>query len=288
MRISLIGLMLLIFSTAVAGPAGVPAALYTDRPADKDIPASLEVLHIPSHGVELYGTAYTPGGRGPHPILLICHGMPGLEKNLDLAHAARRAGWVAVYFDYRGSWGTGGPYSLAGGLDDTAAALAYLRDPAHAAALHADPSRIVLAGHSYGGAVVAVTAARDHALSGIVMISAGDMGSIAAWPYDKRLALARTAVDGLANMTPELLAEDLGRQGELFSFKAAAPRLVDVPLLALTSNDGFAFFTDALVKDIRAAGGKQVTTRYVPTDHSWSDQRVLLLSTIINWLDKRR
>jgi hypothetical protein len=42
--------------------------------------------------------------------------------------------------------------------------------------------------------------------------------------------------------------------------------------------------TDALVAAIRAAGGKQVTTAHVATDHGWSDHRIALQSTIINWL----
>ncbi|MDO8912512.1 MAG: hypothetical protein Q8N10_08825 [Phenylobacterium sp.] len=33
----------------------------------------------------------------------------GNEKNLDLAQAVRRAGWNAVTFNYRGSWGSPGP-----------------------------------------------------------------------------------------------------------------------------------------------------------------------------------
>ena len=61
------------------------------------------VLHIPSHGVLINGVVYTPAGAGPHPTIVICHGLPGNEKNLDLAQAVRRAGWNAVTFNYRGS-----------------------------------------------------------------------------------------------------------------------------------------------------------------------------------------
>jgi uncharacterized protein len=30
------------------------------------------------------------------------------QRNLDLAHAMRRAGWNVVFFHYQGAWGSGG------------------------------------------------------------------------------------------------------------------------------------------------------------------------------------
>jgi predicted alpha/beta-fold hydrolase len=60
------------------------------------------VLHVPSHGVAINGLACLPAGAGPHPVFILLHGLPGNEKNLDLAQAVRRAGWIAVTFNYRG------------------------------------------------------------------------------------------------------------------------------------------------------------------------------------------
>jgi len=79
---------------------------------------------------------------------VICHGLAGNEKNLDLAQAVRRAGWNAVTFNYRGSWGSPGKFRFAQNLEDADAVLAYLREPANAAKLGVDPKRIALAGHS--------------------------------------------------------------------------------------------------------------------------------------------
>jgi hypothetical protein len=74
---------LCIASTARA--QSVPAAIFTDPPVDASHPAKMTVLHIPSHGVLINGIAYQPAGAGLHPTLVICHGLPGNEKNLDLA-----------------------------------------------------------------------------------------------------------------------------------------------------------------------------------------------------------
>jgi hypothetical protein len=36
---------------------------------------------------------------------------------------------------------------------------------------------------------------------------------------------------------------------------------------------------------LRALGNDRITTLHEPTDHSWSDRRIELESTVINWLD---
>lgn len=133
-----------------AAPPTLPSAIYADPPPDPKHPARMEVLHIPSGGVEINGLAYLAAGAGAKPTLLICHGWPGNEKNLDLAQAVRRAGWNAVTFNYRGSWGSPGSFRFANNPEDARAVLAFLRDPARTAALGIDPDRIAIAGHSMG------------------------------------------------------------------------------------------------------------------------------------------
>src|SRR5438045_1677295 len=130
------------------------------------------VLHIPSHGVAINGVAYLASGAGPHPTVVICHGLPGNEKNLDLAQAVRRAGWNAVTFNYRGSWGSPGVFRFAQNLEDADAVLAYVEDGGHAADLGIDTRRLVMAGHSMGGWVTAITAGRHPELLAAATVSA--------------------------------------------------------------------------------------------------------------------
>ena len=68
-------------------------------------PASMETFQIPSHGALLNAFVYVAASAGPHPAVVLLHGFPGNERNLDLAQDMRRAGWDVLYFDYRGSWG---------------------------------------------------------------------------------------------------------------------------------------------------------------------------------------
>jgi len=262
----------------------VPTAIFTDPPADKAHPAAMVVLHIPSHGALINGLVYQPTGAGPHPTLVICHGLPGNEKNLDLAQAVRRAGWNAVTFNYRGSWGSPGVYRFAQNLEDADAVLAYLRDPANAARLGVDPKRIALAGHSMGGWVTAKTGANDHALIGAILISAADMGQIGQLSREKAIDLMAGNMEALAGVTAASMADEVIANAKAFSWDSAVEGLARTPLLVLSADDGLAPQTDALVKAIEAAGGTKVTAVHAATDHGWSDHRIFLEATVINWL----
>jgi pimeloyl-ACP methyl ester carboxylesterase len=244
----------------------------------------MTVLHIPSHGELINGVEYSPSGAGPHPTLVICHGLPGNEKNLDLAQAVRRAGWNAVTFNYRGSWGSPGKFRFAQNLEDADAVLAYLREPANAAKLGVDPKRIALAGHSMGGWVTVHTAAHDHALLGAILISAADMGAMGARDRKKVVAGMADDMESLAGVTAESMADEVIVHSKEFGFSNAVTGLVPVRLLVMTSDDGLAPSADQLVSAIKVAGGQKVTESHAATDHSWSDHRIFLEATVIDWL----
>jgi pimeloyl-ACP methyl ester carboxylesterase len=284
MRLSFLSTAVLLAASASAYTQTVPSAIYTDPPADAAHPSGMIVLHIPSHGALINGIVYTPAGAGPHPTLVICHGLPGNEKNLDLAQAVRRAGWNAVTFNYRGSWGSRGSYSFTQNLEDANAVLAYLRVPENAVKLRIDTKKIVLAGHSMGGWVTAMTAAHDHALAGAILISAADMGQLGKMEHSKLVAEMADNMEGLAGVTAESMANEDARNAQVFAFVNAVHGLKDVPLLILSADDGLAPQTDELIQAIKAEGGHNVKAIHVATDHGWSDHRIFLESTVIDWL----
>jgi pimeloyl-ACP methyl ester carboxylesterase len=282
MRFAVLALAALV--STVGAAQSVPSAIFSDPPADAAHPAAMAVLHIPSHGLLINGIVYQPARAGLHPTLVICHGLPGNEKNLDLAQAVRRAGWNAVTFNYRGSWGSPGNYRFAQNLEDADAVLAYLRDPVNAARLGIDTKRIAIAGHSMGGWVTAATAAHDHGLIGAILISAADMGYMGQMPRDKAVALMADNMEALAGVTAESMADEVIANHKAFSLDNAVAGLAQVPLLVLSAEDGLAPRTDELVKEIQAKGNTRVTTIHAATDHGWSDHRIYLETTVINWL----
>lgn len=63
-------------------------------------PPAMEPVVIQSHDAKLNGVVYVADGAGPHPAVILLHGYPGNERNLDLAHAIRRAGWNVLFFHF--------------------------------------------------------------------------------------------------------------------------------------------------------------------------------------------
>jgi pimeloyl-ACP methyl ester carboxylesterase len=254
-----------------------------DPPRDPAHPARVEVLHIPSAGLEINGLAYVASGPGAHPTLIICHGWPGNEKNLDLAQAVRRAGWNAVTFNYRGSWGSPGEFHFTQVSEDATAVIAWLRRPEVAAKLGVDPRRIAIAGHSMGGWATARVAASDPTLLGAILIAPADMGGLGKLKRDDVVKAAAANAETLVT-TPEKMADELIAQSSQFALAKTATGLTKIPLLVLTADDGLADSANSLVAAIRTQGSTRIQTKHFTTDHSWSDARLALASSVVEWL----
>src|SRR6266436_9614296 len=143
--------LLLSLPLAAAQAQQLPPAIYTDPAPDKAHPPTMDAPDIISHGKRMNAIIYTAAGAGPHGTVVLLHGFPGNEQNMDLAYAIRRAGWNVLFPHYRGSWGSAGTFSFSNALEDTQAALAFARDPSNAKKYRIDTKKIVLIGHSMGG-----------------------------------------------------------------------------------------------------------------------------------------
>jgi uncharacterized protein len=285
MRLLIVTAAIALASSSLAAQQ-IPRVIYADPARDSAHPARMEVLHIPSGGVKINGVAYLASGAGVHPTFVLFHGLPGNEKNLDIAQAVRRDGWNAITVNYRGSWGSPGEFRFANNPEDAEATLAFLRDPTNARTLGIDTTRLVIAGHSMGGWVTALTAAHDRGIRGAILISMADMGRVATMSRPEAVAFMADDMESLAGVTAESMADELLANGAKWRVIDRVGGLARLPLLVITSNDGLAPQSDALVKAVRSRGNTSVTTVHFPTDHSYSDKRIAVESSIIEWLDR--
>jgi pimeloyl-ACP methyl ester carboxylesterase len=290
---------LVLLSAILLAPvllAQVPASITTDPAPDKAAPAAMEAFQLPSHGSMLNALLYQAAGAGPHGTVLLLHGFPGNEKNLDVAQAIRREGWNVLYFDYRGSWGSPGTFSFQHSMEDTQSALAYLRDPANAKRLRSDPARIVLLGHSMGGMIALYTAAHDDKVLAVGVISPADMAGRAQLPASapaeakKQLldelskGLAAEGMAPLAGCTPDGLAAELVAHPE-WAMASDAAGLKTTPMLIVTSDDGLAPAAEKLAADVSSEGNDRLLTAHLATDHAYSDKRIEMESEVIRGLE---
>jgi pimeloyl-ACP methyl ester carboxylesterase len=289
-----LGLIGAALALAIAAPlsAAAPASgsATVDPPRDSAFPAHNQQLLIPSHGVGLNALLLVTGGKGPHPTVILMHGLPGNERNLDLAQAIRRAGWDVLTFTYRGAWGSPGDFSITNSMEDTAAALDFARSDA-GAKLGIDPKHIVLAGHSMGGATAAMTAAASHGLDGLILIDAWNIAMKNSKGAESRAELIKGFDDfgnSLHGATPESVADEVIAKRSQWDLVAAAPRLAGLPILSVSAKHGIAEANQALVAAIRHAGNRDLAAIEMDTDHSFSDHRIALSKAVVGWLQKLR
>jgi acetyl esterase/lipase len=283
----------LLAGTAAAVSPVAPAAVHHDPPIDKAYPATGEGLRIPSGGALMNAMVYVPAGKGPHPVIVLLHGFPGNEQNLDLAQSLRRAGWAVVTFHYRGSWGSGGTFTFDGAIEDTAAAVAWVRSPEAAQHSRFDPKRIVLVGHSMGGFMAAQRCAADDSLLGCVLLAPWDLS------FDARLLTKATEaerersakedfadVDGrLAGMNAHQVVETLVKDGNKWQLAKLAPNIARRPLLiVLATRDSDGDKALDLLPALKAQHPKSLRVETLDTDHGFNDQRIALQSLVLEWL----
>jgi len=271
----------------VAASAAPPAAVIADPPLDKAHPPAMAYVRIPSGGDMMNGVLYTASGAGPHPAVLLLHGFPGNEQNLDLAQAIRRAGIDVLTLHYRGAWGSPSSFSFAHAIQDSDAAVAFLR--ANAAKYHLNPQRIFVAGHSMGGFMAASVAAHDPAIAGLVMISAWNIGRDGGQLHNRSFRDAmlkdefRDDVIPLAGTTAEGLMDEAMANAKAWDFVQWAPSLKTRPALLVSADDN----TQADAHRLAQALGAKATEVHMATDHPYSDHRIALESAVVGWLEKQ-
>ena len=145
-------------------------------------PAAVEPAHgaylvFESHGSRLFGRIILPNFYDKEsrcPVVLMLHGHPGGDKNLDIAEALRANGCAVAVISYRGVWGSHGDYLLSHNIEDVISAVDFLRQNADTYRL--DPEKIFLFGHSMGGFSALNAMARGLRVSGAVLMAPYDAG----------------------------------------------------------------------------------------------------------------
>lgn len=258
-------------------------------------PPSMDSFVIDSHGARLNALVYQAAGDGPHPVALFLHGFPGNEKNLDLAQAARRAGWDAIYFNYRGSWGSGGTFSMANSLEDVAAALAWIRTPANAEKYHLDPGRVAIIGHSFGGWLALESARQQPASVCVAVMAAWNVGwqvehrveRPAVWAGVNEMVTDSTIPDGgPLHASADAVMKEIAGATPAWNYLAQADALRDRALLLIAASGDGPGLDPAMHASLAAAvGGTKVQTLTFEDDHAFSASRLELADRLPRWLN---
>ncbi|MBI4501993.1 MAG: alpha/beta fold hydrolase [Gemmatimonadetes bacterium] len=251
-------------------------------------------LAISSDGARLNGIMYVANGPGPHPTVLLLHGDPGNERDLDIAQAVRRAGINVLFFNYRGSWGSGGLFTFSHVLGDVAAALGFVRGPEAQRSYRSDPRRVALVGHSMGGWAALMAAASDPEVAcvgALDFVNAGAVGQrLKGGPnadslYSVELAEYQGKTQPGAPYraeSPRAIVDEYRNNPERFDVNRFALSLSTRPLLLISA--AFPQYQRSLADEFGKLPDVRLTSFAWRTDHSFSDRRIELARTVISWL----
>ena len=136
-----------------------------------------ESFRLDADGVSLAATLFAPQGAGPHPGLIICHGMPagprpepGAPPPADdglsypgVAEWCALEGFATLIFNFRGTGESGGNFHPLGWAQDLDAVISWML-----ARPEVDARRLALLGSSMGAAVAVYAAAHRPEIAGLV------------------------------------------------------------------------------------------------------------------------
>ena len=238
-----------------------------------------EGIIFQSSGENLLGALYFGSGDGARPTAIVLHGIPGVEKNTDIAYALRDAGWNALIFHYRGSWGSEGEYTLPGIPDDVRAAL----DELVSGKYPVDEDRLALVGHSLGGWAAIVCAARDPRVKASVTI--GGISNMRTWYLspDQSLEYARF----LKGTSATELQSQIRALGTTRNPVDVIADIHSMPVLIVHGNPDDEVDVDQARALHAASNGSAELVVLEGADHTFSHHRRQMVETVVDWLTRK-
>ncbi len=255
--------------------------LLIDEKPDLQDPARIEELQINSSGSTIFGFEYVANGPGPHPTVILLHGIPGNERNLDIAQNLRRAGYNVIFFDYRGSWGSKGVFSFKNSLDDIDAVLDYITTPENSELLRVDSTRIALIGHSMGAGLAMIKGIQDPRVKAVAGISVFNPYTIFQGPQAKGNILSlREYISTLEvlNCDPNNYLKNILDNVEQYNIEELVKHS-NKPILIIDEHKNNNYLA-------RYPAKKNLIYKIWNTDHAFTNKRIALSRELNNWLLK--
>lgn len=264
---------------------------------DRQYPPALMPVKFESNGELLVGIIMLANGQGPHPTIILLHGFPGNEKNFDLAHTLRRAGWNVMIFHYRGAWGSRGSFSYQNVLSDVTSALDFIKQKESCKLYRINLDKIALIGHSMGGWAALLSAPQYPDLKGFISIAGSNMGLVGKMMQDNPDIFKLWKSKFEENLSPiqgtssQSLADELMTYSDNFDFINYAEILSRRPIFLIGAGYDEIVPIDihhtTMVNALQKNNPVDFMHAVIDTDHVFSDKRLELSGIIITWLEER-
>lgn len=278
-------ILLVCFSACKPGPSANSQKsnnqyLYNDYSPDKFYPAGQVELQIKSSGSTMYGFEYTANGKGPHPTVVLLHGLPGNERSLDIAQNLRRAGYNVLYFNYRGTWGSKGQFGFQNAINDAGSVVDYITDTLNKEFLRVDPERIAFIGHSMGAGIALLAGLNDPRVKAVMGVSVFNPYTLLQGESARGnlIGLKEYLLSlGMLNCNPDKFLNDILINLNNYDIEKLVSKSAK-PILVLDEHMNNTYFT-------KYNKSENFKYKVWNADHAFSSRRIALTKEIKQWLD---
>ena len=260
------------------------------------------VLHedfwLDSDGISLATSLFMPPGPGPHPGLVLCHGMPAgpqqpaqqpdvgvsASSGGDLEYHALAEwcaweGFATVIFNFRGTGPSGGNFHHLGWAKDLDVVVSWLKERQGM-----DTARIVLLGSSLGAAVAIYVAAHRQDVAGLVSFAGPAVMGPRTQPAESVERMRSMGIIRDPDFPPSL--EEWAQEGQRLSpvdwISSIAPR----PLLLLHGDADDTVHPDSVYALFERAGEPKEFRLLLGVGHRFRQDETAIGSAL-EWLKER-
>lgn len=213
-----------------------------DHASGLPIPINGVPLDVVSNGCKIFGKLVLPAVEHEGvrtPVLIMLHGHPGHDRNLDLMFALKRTGIAVAFFSYRGVWGSHGDYCFTHLMEDTKAVYEHLC--AHAEEWRLDMKHCYLFGHSMGGFTALNSVANGLPVRGVIVMAPCDLSYMYENNKDDFQLLMNDKEKGYFTLSDEMSMEnDVEKNYEAWRFITLAdqvPKTVPIHFIGGNQDD---------------------------------------------------
>jgi uncharacterized protein len=239
-----------------------------------DYPATSQEITITIGNDSIAAFGMFAAGKEKKETVLLLHGLPGNERNLDLAQELRREGRNVIYFNYRGAWGSQGEFLYSNCLEDVTKIMDFFSLPENSEKYKIKADSFILIGHSLGGGIALLSGAQDYRVKKIAIYSPFNVNTATPEVMD----WVRNFVKGLfmLNVNSEKFVKELIENQSLYNPLNFKNELSKKSLLVLDENDRNKDWVEQI---------GNVEYVLMNTDHSFSDKRIELIEKVSEWIN---
>ncbi|TJY37804.1 alpha/beta hydrolase family protein [Pontimicrobium aquaticum] len=250
---------------------------YNLSAQNNSCPASSEQIIIPIENDSIVAWAMLARGKAKKETVILLHGLPGNERNLDVAQELRRNGKNVIYFNYRGAWGSQGEFMYANCIEDVKKIIDFFSTSKNSDKYRIKLDSFILFGHSMGGGVALISGAKDNRVKKIAVYSPWNAGGTKFTTQQINGFKAMLKPLFMLNIEPKRFLEDIVKNSEQYSIINYKNQLKNKQVLIFDENERNKHWIENI---------ENVEYILMKTDHSFSDKRLELIHKVSKWVNK--